>query len=330
MWHAGRLRFVATLAAKDDNLRQANNASGQVYGDWLADLGSRTAQVAVDSAHLVFESTQQLTGYDNGVLGPELEGQGGLEVFVYSAATGRLSCASCDPSGAPPSSTIDANNGTGGGTHLPVSTATTFMRRWMSADGSEVFFDSSQPLVTRDTNGVQDVYEWEAEGAPSCPDKIPPRLDGGCVFLLSEAEGNDFSYLVDASANGSDVFITHRGPLGGVGPRDDKTHLYDVRVNGGFPETSLACTGTGCQGVPPAPPSFASPPSVTFSGIGNFPPPPATKSTPLTRAQKLRKALRVCSKHRQKKRLLACERLARKRYGTVKLRPGKQSNKRGK
>jgi hypothetical protein len=53
--------------------------------------------------------------------------------------------------------------------------------------------------------------------------------------------------------------------------------LYDARVGGGFPETTTACTGTGCQGVPPGSPVFATPSSVTFNGAGNFaqPPPPA-------------------------------------------------------
>jgi hypothetical protein len=32
------------------------------------------------------------------------------------------------------------------------------------ADGGRVFFDSYDPLVPKDVNGKQDVYEWEADG----------------------------------------------------------------------------------------------------------------------------------------------------------------------
>ena len=143
------------------------------------------------------------------------------------------------------------------------------MPHWISADGSRVFFDTSQPLVSQDTNGLQDVYEWEREGAASCPTRAPARLDGGCIFLLSGGESADFSYLIDASVSGNDVFFSTRAQLV---PRDanTKVDVYDARVNGGFPEFSLACTGSGCQGVPPAPPIFATPSSVTFGGVGNF------------------------------------------------------------
>jgi hypothetical protein len=32
---------------------------------------------------------------------------------------------------------------------------------WMSGDGEYVFFDTDDALVPQDTNGTQDVYEWE-------------------------------------------------------------------------------------------------------------------------------------------------------------------------
>jgi hypothetical protein len=301
LWRAGQpLRFIAALAAKDDELVGQGLADNR-YGDWAPGLAGRTAEVSGDGSHLVLESTQRLTGYDNSVLGSDRESEGGLEVFVYSAGSGRFSCASCDPGGAPPDVAIEANNATGAGTHLPVSSSNTFMRRWMNGEGTEVFFDSSQPLVSQDTNRQQDVYEWEAEGAGGCPTQTPARLDGGCVFLLSGGGGSDFSYFVDASANGSDVFLTHRGRLGQAGPLDDKTHLYDARVGGGFPQTSLACTGTGCQGVPPAPPLFATPASATFSGAGNFPPPtPSSKSKPKPKAKSKAKCKRGFVKKRGK------------------------------
>ena len=60
------------------------------------------------------------------------------------------------------------------------------------------------------------------------------------------------------------------------------------RVDGGFASVSSACTGSGCQGVPPAAPLFATPASVTFAGTGNFPPPPpvAVKPKPKPKPKK--------------------------------------------
>jgi hypothetical protein len=148
---------------------------------------------------------------------------------------------------------------------------------------------------------------------------------------LSGGESDDSSFFLDASTDGSDVFIAHRGPLGEAGPLDDKVHLYDVRVRGGFPSTSLACTGSGCQGVPPAAPSFATPASVTFNGTGNFSPSSSIKSTTkaLTRAQRLAKALKACKKKPKKKRA-TCQTQARKRYGAAKSKSkGNKNSKTG-
>ncbi len=326
--------FVATLAAGDNSLEgphgEQPGADGGLVGDWRPDLGARTAEVSADGEHLVFDSTNPLSGYDNNVkIGPL------PEVFVYDAQAGRLTCASCNPSGAAPVerlSSPDEQTGPGEGrllrfgARLPASSHPTYMMRWLSEDGSRVFFDTGQPLVPQDTNGRQDIYEWEREGAGSCP----AGTSQGCIYLLSGGNSIDESYLVDASANGDDVFFTTRGQLLPAIDRDSKVDLYDARVDGGFTEVSLACTGTGCQGVPPAPPSFATPPSATFSGIGNFPAPTVVKakpkSKPLTRAQKLAKALKACAK-KPKKRRAACRAQAERRYGPV--HKAKRSKRRG-
>jgi hypothetical protein len=105
--------------------------------------------------------------------------------------------------------------------------------------------------------------------------------------------------------------------------------LYDARVGGGFPESSLACTGTGCQGVPPGPPIFATPSSVTFSGVGNFTGQGVAtpKPKPLTRAQKLARALKACRAKKSKHKRAACETQARRRYGPAS-KARKATNKR--
>jgi hypothetical protein len=277
-------KFIGALAAFDDNLVRETSGQKLKLGPWQSELGSRTAEVTPDGHTLVFESTQQLTGYDNSELAEITPGrhspEHALEIFVYSVADGgapgRLVCVSCAPNNAPPTQEEPGSpSREGGGTYLPVSDNPTFMRRWISSDGNQVFFDTSQPLELQDTNHIQDVYEWEREGTTGCP--TATSASGGCIYLLSGGDSSDFSYFLDAGANGDDVFFTHRGSLGAVAVPDDKAEVYDARVEGGFPQTSLACTGTGCQGVPPAAPLFATPASVTFSGTGNFPPSAAVK-----------------------------------------------------
>jgi hypothetical protein len=314
--HEGVTTFIATLASTDDHLK-AIPSGPEPYGDWQANAGDRTAEVTLDGGHLVFESIRQITSYDNKDTGnPSSE----PEVYVYGAAANTLACASCNPSGVRPSFPESEEHPE---TKLPISfESATQMRRWLSADGNRVFFESRQQLSPQDNNrGLLNVYEWESEGEGSCTVQTPARLNRGCVFLLSSGDSEDSSYFVDADEQGNNVFFTHRGSLGGDGTPSDQVELYDARVDGGFSSSSLACTGTGCQGSPPAPPQFATPASVTFSGIGNFPAalaPAKAVVKPLTRAQKLTKALQSCRKDRKKTKREKCENSARNKYGAKK------------
>jgi hypothetical protein len=299
-------RLITTLAGEDNQFIRVDNTGVQIrLGDWQGESRARTAQVAAGGRELVFESTQRLTGYDNSSVtthDPYL----GIEVFVYEVESGHISCASCDPNGV----MRRPDQLPAGQAYLPVSDNPASMRRWMSADGSRVFFDSSDPLVPQDTNGAQDVYEWERAGTEECP----VGKNGGCVSLLSGGDSNDHSFFVDASEDGKDVFFTHRGQLAGIGAPDGHTALFDARAGGGVPVSSIACTGTGCQGVPPAPPAFASPPSATFAGGGNYLPGHNVAKKQPSLAELLAKALRACKQKKQKRKRAACERQARKRY----------------
>ena len=275
-WHNGEVSFLGTLLRSDNNLPPLSGAGNAgPRGDWRGSMGERTAETTPDGKELVFTSTSPLTGYAN---------EGHREVYVYNAVDKDMVCASCDPSGAPPS----VGGPTGIGSYLPPMLSTgqgpTFMPRWVSRDGSRVFFDSEEPLVAQDENGAIDVYEWERGGTGSCATGAPK----GCIYLLSGGQSSDNSFLIDADATGENVFFTSRE--GFVPQSRGRVVLYDARVGGGFPEVSIACTGTGCQGVPPAPPIFATPSSATFAGVGNFPPQakPAAKrrSKPTARCRK--------------------------------------------
>ena len=135
-----------------------------------------------DGRFLLFASSRELTGY-NTLTAPsaicyQTGSQGSNnghceEIYRYdaeAAAHGEASlvCVSCDPSGAPPVSPAQfARSALVGADSAPV--------RAISDDGSMVFFDTADPLVSQDSNGTLDVYEWEADGTGAC------RVERGCV-----------------------------------------------------------------------------------------------------------------------------------------------------
>ena len=296
--------FIATLSYADGSgIEPYAKLHDSNEGDWQPGLGYRTAHVTGNGGSVVFMSDQSLSvvGYPHGY-----PTGGGERVYVYEAGSNSLYCASC------------GSTDGGADAYLPIGWGIDSLPQWISEDGNRVFFDSLTPLVAQDTNGKQDVYEWEREGAGTCT--VGSGVNGGCVFLLSGGTSQADSWLIGASANGNDVFLATRAQLV---PEDqnDAFDLYDVRVDGVKPVSPPECTGTGCQGLPAPPPTFATPSSVTFNGVGNFPPvAPITvkaRAKSLSRSQKLTKALKVCRKEAKRKRT-SCEAQARKRYGPLK------------
>ncbi len=299
----GAPAFIGTLSRDDGNGMQPFISSQLEarFGDWQPGLGQRTASVTSNGGSAAFMSDQSLSvvGYPHGY-----KNNGSVEVYVYSA--GRLFCASCGSTGEP------------GEGFLPIGWQQTYLPQWISEDGDRVFFDSTAPLVAQDTNGSQDVYEWERGGHGSCTHSYGST--GGCVFLLSGGSSQAGSWSVGASANGDDAFFVTRAKLV---PEDenDAFDLYDVRVDGIKPVAPPTCTGTGCQGLPAPPPLFATPSSATFTGVGNFTTPverAKTKAKSLTRAQKLARALRACEKQKKHKKRVACQERARRLYGSAR------------
>lgn len=231
------------------------NGISSVDLPWESDVGRRTAEVTPSGEDVVFMSTQSLTGYDN--IGPEGRV---VEVYVYDAENGALSCASCDTTGEPP--TTVAGQFTAGG-FFAISGYPTYQLHVISDDGGRVFFESRQPLLPQANDQKLNVYEWERNGSGSCQDS------NGCVYLLSTGSSPASSYFIDASSSGNDVFLMTRSELV-EGDKNEYNDIYDAHVGAVEPAASPRCTGTGCQGVPAAPPVFATPSSVTFNGVGNL------------------------------------------------------------
>ncbi len=318
--HEGVTRFIRILSSEDGirvNPMAEIRGNTDEFGDWQPGLGDRTAEVTPDGRSLVFMSNESLTGSPNNIL---------YEVYVYNFESNQVFCASCTQSGESPD-----GNTRGAAAFLPISWSGTYIPQWISEDGDRVFFDSAQSLVPRDTSGKQNVYEWEREGAGSCV--VGSGVNGGCIYLLSNGVDGSASWLAGESADGDDVFIVTRAQLV---PRDDNENydLYDVRVDGAPPIPPAECFGTGCQGVPSPSPTFATPSSVTFDGVGNFVPVTSVetavkaKTKPLTRAQKLTRALKVC-RGKPKKRRSSCDAQARKQYGRARKAAKKSKSTRG-
>jgi hypothetical protein len=270
--------FVASLSGDDES-------------DWIEGRKSRASEVAPNGRYVAFISDERLTGYDNRDAN---NGQPDDEVFVYSVESQRLTCASCNPTGARPI----AGSGVSRPTEYQLDYSA-YQPRYLSDEG-RLFFESGDSLVTRDTNGTQDVYEWEPEGLGPENARCAPAAgsgnevfrpahafevgvqkgeeEAGCLGLISAGTGAGPSTFIDASASGDDAFFI---TLDRLVPQDfdNSFDMYDAHVC----NTSVACStlaaaqpppctsSDGCRSAPlPQPGVFGAPPSATFSGAGNL------------------------------------------------------------
>lgn len=283
----------------------ATLASEEDNNDWSGNIAVRQARATPSGETLAFMANENLTN-------SSYPREGAPEAYVFDAQDDSLICASCR---------AQASGG-----ELPADNNALLLPQWISENGDRVFFDSEAPLVWHDINGTMDVYEWERAGSGEC------REEAGCVYLISGGREGPAEF-VGASVSGNDVFFVTRQRLS---PQDgnENVDLYDARVGGVEAVSPPVCEGTACQGIPSPPPVFATPASVTFSGVGNFTSTVApksvvkTKARALTRKQKLTRALKQCRKQRAKGMRAACEGRARKRYETKTMGSGKSASKR--
>ena len=163
----------------------------------------------------------------------------------------------------------------------------------LGGDGDRVFFDSADDLSPGDTNGAEDVYEYE----------------DGHVYLISDGNSPGGSSFVDASSDGDDIFFITRAQLV-AGDSDQLVDLYDARaphVSGeevGTPTSSSSvCEGEDCRMPSPAAPALSSPASALFVGAGNALalPAPVTKPKPKPKPKPKKKKKRKKSKRSKHK-----------------------------
>jgi len=270
LFHEGKTTFIATLAPDDPD----------DAADWSEQPKSLSARVTPDGRHLAFLSREAkaLASYDNTVAQgshcryePFFKTLVGsplcLQAFLFDADDESLTCVSCNPSGARPS----------GPTLLPGWTNVYEGPRFLSDNGNRFFFETYDTLLQGDVNLRRDIYEFEQSGEGVC-DSGNPNFDpgaGGCHFLISNGRDTDETFLVDASADGRDVFFSTRSRLVGW-DANENYDMYDYRVEGGFPEPTVVtpCAGRACLPPAPAAPAPAAPATSTFSGPPNAKPKP--------------------------------------------------------
>lgn len=293
---AGKLNFVGTVTERD--VKGAEHAPGSKtlnfpfdgLGVWnFAVQNGRPAtdpsRTTPDGNVLLFQSRAPLDGYD-----PE----GHSEVYRYDFAADELDCLSCNPTLASASSDaalLSISQGWGQDTLAVQSFGDT---RNLSPDGTRAFFQSEEALVPTDVDGIQDVYEWEAQGVGSC------GRPGGCIYLISSGVSPGPNYLYALSDSGDDAFIFTSDLLLPAQDPDETPSIYDARVNGGFPavEAPGECLGEACQptAVPPARSPLA---SSVFEGAGNVTTPKKKCRKKAHRGAKHRGAKHRCARHRK-------------------------------
>jgi hypothetical protein len=179
-------------------------------------------------------------------------------VYLYDATAddgnGKLTCASCNPTGVQVTPT-DANFSYRAGVSGAATTA--YLNRAVSDNGRFVFFSTGEELVPADVNGsVYDVYQYDSFT--------------GETNLLSTGRSTRSSFFLDASTDGGDVFFTTRERLVGW-DRDNQTDVYTARIDGGLPEPSSpspSCKGDGCRGATSGAPVPRAPGSTVFNASG--------------------------------------------------------------
>lgn len=259
MWNlylqkGGKITLVASLSQQDMEAPQISL--------FRSDPIRRASRITPDGEQIVFQALATLTDYDN--VDP-VTGKRYTEVFHYDALSGRLTCVSCNPTGAPPSggplslpysafnrpfsgdpnSSFNAHFGEAA--TLPTWEREQYASRLLSENGDRVFFHSNEALVARDVNGVRDVYQWEVQGTGTC------KEGDGCINLISTGTSPQGSEFVDASASGDDVFIS---TTSNIHPEDEGlVDIFDARVGGGFPVSPPPpeCLGDACQPIAAAP-----------------------------------------------------------------------------
>ena len=328
----GRTRFIALVPELSQLLNTTGvEACGGANTSW--DLGEaansaiasggcdavETIRATVDGSRLLFESAQALTpeaarglqcitsvaAASSGDKGETQIGATpgqGCNIYSYDDATGAITLLSPGASGygaflarAPFPDQFGQS----------AMTAPLYQPALMSADGASVFFSSKDVLVPGAVAGLENIY----------------RSSGGALTLISPPNESANAIYDGNSADGSQVFFHSRQSLIPGAENHGQFAIYDAQL-GDPPQVGPAPSAPQPVASAPAQTLTVNAAAVSVSTASTTPPLMPTKPKSLTRAQELTKALRACGKDRSRSKRFACEKSARKTYGS-KAKPRK-------
>jgi hypothetical protein len=177
-------------------------------------------------------------------------------MYRYDAETEKVQCVSCRPDGSVPDGDVLGSEG----------------GRFLTDDG-RVLFDTTEPLVRRDTNaGIDrdgnltgaDVYEF-VDGRPQL------ITTGTGTGLPNRKSSASVAGLYGVSANGVDVYFGTYETLVGQDRNGQQLKLYDARTNGGFPfipPPAPCAAADECHGPSSVPPALPASGTGTALGAG--------------------------------------------------------------
>jgi hypothetical protein len=205
---------------------------GQVQYVTTLDPGTtiKRVQISADGQHAAFLTSAQLTRYDNQYYDPAGNLKHAAELYVFDAASGELQCASCDPTGAPPSILRLEPPGNEESRYTADAMAS-LSGRFISDDG-RVAFGTSEALSPRDTDELIDTYEYV--------DGRPQLISGGTgdrhelPTLLESIFPGQFIGFESISRDGKDIYFSTFEMLVPQDQNGPFVKFYDARTGGGF------------------------------------------------------------------------------------------------
>ena len=272
VWSGSSPEYITTVAPSD-----LERTSGQTIGfpaltnwtSWAVNAdksgsetgrgpGADSSRTTPDGQVLAFESKAQLTSYEN---------NGHTEIYRYDDVAKSLECVSCSPT-APAVADARFEN--------LVSLYNPMVVNNLSGDGSRVFFETPEALVEGDTDGVNDIYEWQAGEGGSTVELIS---SGKSVVYPSILEEQGYvpkpNTILGITPTGEDViFVSLEALVTGAG-EGGASAIYDARVGGGFPApaTPPVCLEEACRPAATPAPSLLMPQSGANGANGNVVPP---------------------------------------------------------